>query len=414
MRLLTKTALYYSVLSALLFIIGGVVLFFVLRSAIYGEVDERLHSKKHSVEREIKDTGKFPSPSLALEISESGEGMTRQTVLRDTMLRDVFEDDMVPFRLLVFTTTIGTESRRIVLKHSLLESDELVEWILWVLLIFLAVLIAGLAALNVWISKKVWAPFYRNMEKIKNFKLTGTPRLDLTDADIMEFKWLKQAVEDMAARIISDYKNIKEFTENASHEIQTPLAVITSKIELLIQSGDLDQKQVEIINQAYRASQRLSRLNRALALLTRIENREYGEKEDVNLADLIQKHLDDTTELIESRQISVKKELARVALRINSSLADILVSNLVSNAIRHNVEKGEINIRLSPESLIISNTGKEPPCPADQLFERFKKGDPSSGSLGLGLSIAAKIADINGLSLEYEFVDGLHTLKFFF
>jgi signal transduction histidine kinase len=414
MRLLTKTALYYTIFSTLLFLVGGFILFFVLRSAIYEEVDERLYKKKERVEREIKENGEFPSPSTVLEISKPGAGMPRETEIRDTVLRDEYEGDMEPFRVLIFTATAGQESRQIVLKHSLLESDELVEWILWVLLIFLAVLIAGLALLNVWISKKTWAPFFHNMEKIKAFKLTENPALELKDADIMEFKWLKKAVEEMAGRIISDYKNIKEFTENASHEIQTPLAVINSKIEILIQSGNLDQKQMDIINNVYKASQRLSRLNRALALLTRIENREYTDREDLNLTHLIQKHLDDTAELIESKQISVNKELGPVLLHINSSLADILVSNLISNAIRHNVEKGEIKIELSPRMLVISNTGKELPCPADRLFERFKKGDQSSGSLGLGLSIAGKIAEISGFRLEYEFLDGLHTLKLSF
>jgi signal transduction histidine kinase len=412
MKLLTKTSLYYIVLSTLLFIAGGIVLFFILRAAIYNEVNERLYSRKENIEKQIHQEGRLPQASSDMEIQRIDSVAPTGTVLYDTILYDPYEGELEPFRVLAFTTQINGQIYQGILHHSLIESEELVEWILWSLSAFLLVLIIGLTTLNFWISKKVWAPFHENIKKIRQFGLIENPDLKLSSSDIKEFQWLEQAMDEMVNRIKQDYMKIKEFTENASHELQTPLAVIAAKIELLIQSETLKKEEMENIQAVYQAVKRLSGLNQALVLLTRIENREYRKTEQVDLAKLVEKNLNNLAELIALKHLLIKKELAESAVvQINPDLADIIISNLIGNAIKHNVENGKINIKLTSKMLSISNTGRPLPCPADLMFERFRKAEPSSHSFGLGLSIVKEIVDLCKFQIEYTFQDNLHIIR---
>ena len=216
----------------------------------------------------------------------------------------------------------------------------------------------------------------------------------------------------MTNKIQGDYKSLKEFTENASHEIQTPLAIIKSKLELLIQQENFKEEQMQAIQSVYDAANRLSRLNQALILLTKIENHQFEKREQIDLTEVVKKHILNFKELIEAKEIRLNHTIeGDVKLKINPVLADVLISNLLTNAIKHNVEKGEINLSLSKNELTVSNTGAELKINPLELFDRFKKDSVSSESLGLGLSIVKKICDSEKFTISYECLNKLHSLK---
>ena len=208
-----------------------------------------------------------------------------------------------------------------------------------------------------------------------------------------------------------DYEEIKSFTENASHEIQTPLSIIKSRLELLSQS-DLSEDQMNTIQSVYEATNRLSKLNQSLILLTKIDNQQFSESEEVNMSILINKHLSNYEELISAKLITIKKNIRdNVKININETLAEILVSNLITNAIKHNIDKGVIEIILTGHQISISNTGIPLQSESSELFERFKKDKVSSESLGLGLSIVKKICERYGFTVTYHYSDLLHTVS---
>jgi len=219
----------------------------------------------------------------------------------------------------------------------------------------------------------------------------------------------------MSKKLQQDYRSLKEFNENASHEIQTPLAIIKSKLELLIQNEALDEDQMRIINSVYEATNRMSRLNQGLLLISKIDNNQFPRAEKINFQQLIEKNLEHFEELISLKKIRVTVSFSKkVEHEMNKTLAEILVSNLLSNAIRHNLEEGEISVTMDAENLTISNTGHPLTLSPGELFERFRKSDRNSESAGLGLAIVKRILLIYNYHISYTVNGPTHQLKISF
>jgi len=219
----------------------------------------------------------------------------------------------------------------------------------------------------------------------------------------------------MTKRVRNDYESLKNFTENASHEIQTPLAIIKSKLELLSQSENLDETQILVIGAINDAASRLSKLNQSLLLLTKIENRQFIESERLNLSFILSENLENFEELAETKNIKINRNIKEnVPVEMNESLSGILISNLIINSIKHNQNNGFIDVKLDNNILKISNTGAKPGTKTEAFFQRFKKDLGSNDSLGLGLSIVKKICDNYGFTVQYDYKESLHivTIEF--
>jgi signal transduction histidine kinase len=261
---------------------------------------------------------------------------------------------------------------------------------------------------NYYLSRRLLRPFHQTLRAIKGFRVSNTAPLELQESNIREFEELNTLMLDMTDKIKDDYRNLKEFTENASHEIQTPLAIIKSKVELLIQSS-LNDEQMQHVQSIYEVSNRLSKINKALLLLAKIENQQFQQTQTIDLRQLVEKHLQNFQELIEMKNIYLKTEINSSAqIELNPILADMLISNLLSNAIKHNYQEGEIIVGLSQNVLKINNTGKTDGVKGEAMFERFKKGNNVSNSVGLGLSIVKKICDVNHINIVHLYKEDVH------
>jgi signal transduction histidine kinase len=215
----------------------------------------------------------------------------------------------------------------------------------------------------------------------------------------------------MSEKILKDYQNLKEFNENAAHELQTPLAVIKSKLDLLIQNEQLDKFQLDLIRSVYEATSRMSKLNQGLILISRIQNNQFSESEDIDIQIIVDKTLEHFQEMTDLKYIQVEREYTHpMILQMNRTLAESLFTNLVSNAIRHNHSNGLIKISIRSNVFTISNTGPELNMDPRKLFDRFRKSDSRPESVGLGLSIVQKICIFYQLSLHYKYHQGFHTL----
>ncbi|MCX6229629.1 MAG: HAMP domain-containing sensor histidine kinase, partial [Bacteroidia bacterium] len=257
-----------------------------------------------------------------------------------------------------------------------------------------------------------WKVFYDTIAKINNYEVNSDKAFELQESDIKEFEDLNRVIVTMTKRIKNDYLNLKEYIENASHEIQTPLAIINSKMELLLQSGDMQEKQYKSVAEAYEASNRLSRLNKTLILLAKIENRQFPELKPVNPAIMINHQLESLEDLIHSKKIKITKLLdPEATISVNPYLAEILFVNLIKNAIRHNLTGGHLILELTSQSLKIANSGSSTPLDPEMLFKRFHTSSSSPESLGLGLSIVQKICTIYGFQISYRYEDELHVMQ---
>ena len=191
--------------------------------------------------------------------------------------------------------------------------------------------------------------------------------------------------------------------------------LINSKLELLIQSKKLTAEQSEMFQTMYQASEKLSKLNQSLILITKIENAQFVKKEEILLEPEISQIVDNFEDLIKARSIQMKIDLdTEVLVEMDRSLVEVLFSNLIANAIRHNIDQGEINISLTEKEFKISNSGESLNCEPQHLFKRFQKVNGSSESLGLGLSIVKSICDFYHMEVTYIYKEGLHELTITF
>jgi signal transduction histidine kinase len=447
MKLLTRTNLYFALIALVVFAIGGAVFGYELRRATKSDAEEKLNVERDKLIQYVRahknipqnfiylgDTvcfTKFSQPwslngALQKSFNVSADngrietykletpGCTvceSQQLLKDTALYTAAEKDYEPYRMLEFGLNEDTLHYKVVILKPLIESDELTEAVVGTIVIIAVVLLLALLLLNTLISKTVWSPFYKMLYKLEAFDLTKEGSVEFGTTSIKEFRELRNVLVLMTRKISSDYRSLKEFTENASHELQTPLSIIQSKVELLIQSENLSAMQMAEVQAVYEATGRLSRLNKALLLLAKIENRQFAETKEISLDELIEKKLENFSDMIAHKHLNVVKELEPVKINIHPSLADILLSNLIGNAIKHNIEGGTLKIELTTNKLTISNSGKPLSMPPEELFQRFRKADGASESLGLGLAIVKEICNVNGYSINYFYVNNLHIIS---
>jgi signal transduction histidine kinase len=251
------------------------------------------------------------------------------------------------------------------------------------------------------------------LSELKTFNLSDNKAFPLKPNTVDEFDELNKVVHSMSSRVKNDYQHLKSFTENASHEMMTPLAVITSKLDMLIQDETLKPEHYEQINDIYSATGKLSRMNQSLLLLVKIENNLIEDAELLSLDILISQKIKQFQELISAKELTVIETIEMRKVMVSKYLIDILLNNLFSNAIRHNINNGKVTINLTDAHLVFQNTGSNHALNAGTLFERFQKGKKSEG-VGLGLTIVKNICSVYSWHINYSFENSLHTFQIVF
>ncbi|MES2063407.1 MAG: HAMP domain-containing sensor histidine kinase [Bacteroidota bacterium] len=280
-------------------------------------------------------------------------------------------------------------------------------------LALMLVLLTILSLANRYMINDLWKPFFGLLAHMKAFNVSESNSFTLINNKVDEFTDLDNAIAEMSSRVKSDFLNLKQFTENASHEMLTPLAVITSKLDTLIQDETLKKEHFDQIQDIYGAAGKLSRLNQSLLLLVKIENNLITDNGNLQLHQLINDKLRQFQELSAGKEIRIYAEIGGKEVLVSKYLLDILLNNLLSNAIRHNHSKGNINIYLTDEKLTIQNSGLTSPLNRKSIFDRFQKGSNSEGA-GLGLTIVKNICNVYGWDMQYSFVNSLHTFSITF
>ncbi|MCB0560686.1 MAG: HAMP domain-containing histidine kinase [Lewinellaceae bacterium] len=413
MKLLQATGRYYLLFSLFLFVLGGGILYLALSYFIDIETDERLLDTKPALQFQLSAMDSLPSVLVisddVIETTPLPE-FTEYEHFSDTLVWDPIEKEFEPYRKFTYHDKIHGGPYRIALSHTKLDSEALVMTSLFAVLGILLFLLLAINLFNRYLSLRLWRPFYQTIEQIRGFAFDKGAPLSPPRTRIEEFEVLNRALELMTTKVLSDYRSLKQFTENASHEIQTPLAIIRSKIELLMQQGGRNENERQAIQYIQEAASRLSKLNTSLLLLARIENRQYSDTRELNFKTLIEKKIDQLEPLISSKNLTVQAQLADVSQKMDPTLAEVLLSNLLINAIKHNLPGGNIEARLQEKKLSIRNTGKPLTGPSEDLFKRFRKGTDASPSLGLGLAIVKEICAIYGFEAKYAYQDNWHEL----
>jgi len=412
MKLLAKYNLVNVATTIIVLMLSGLVYYFFIEHALVHQLDKSLVAEEKEITDYIKENNALPEPSYTRDEQEvyapaSGGMITRKFSSIKLPGNGYYEN--VLYRQLEFAVTVKGKIYKADVRKSQEETEDLVQLILKITLAIVLLLLVTLFIINRFVLRKIWKPFYSTLQQIKQFNVKGKDNVSLEPTNINEFAELNDAVTVMATRTIHEYIEIKSFTENASHEIQTPLAIIASKLELLSQSENLEEEQMNAIQSIADTTSRLSKLNQSLLLLAKIDNRQFATADKINISAVLLRHISNYEELFHAKEITVVKNIIReVMITTNETLAEILIVNLLTNAIKHNIDKGFINVGLNEKHLIVSNTGKVLHVNPAIFFERFKKDSTFNDSMGLGLSIVKKICETYGFGVTYHYENPLH------
>jgi signal transduction histidine kinase len=326
--------------------------------------------------------------------------------LSDTLIYDPSQDELEVFRELSSFHSHNGLTYEITVRNLKVESENILIAIVISYIVILLLVFITLFYLNNSRNKRLWAPFFTNLERMKSFSLSSSGPIILEESPILEFTELKKELETLTQKVTTDYLNLKQFTENVSHELQTPLAIIMAKIDNIINRDDLTDTQFTDLSSIQNDIQRLTQLNKRLVLLTKIENRQFTNIHDVSLASLLEKSIKDFQE-ISPTAINFKKQ-NDILVKMDPYLASILCNNLLSNALKYHQGEDPIAVLLKGNTLQISNAGQNALKQPEEVFSRFYRESETAKSTGVGLAIVKRICELYNYKINYSFSEGQH------
>ena len=415
MKLFAKYSRVNIVASVLALLVGSVVYYFSVRYVLIKELEDTLKVEEAEILDHIATHGQLPEPANYRDQKISYEPATTAIHRKfyHTQKPETHHKGNEPYRELAFSVMVKGQLYTVFVAKSEEETEDLLELIMLITAGMILVLLGTLFLANRLLLRRLWRPFYETLDSIRQFNLSTRQLLPTRATDTQEFVDLNAAVQQMTAKIGKDYEMLKNFTDNASHEMQTPLAIINSKLDLLIQDTSLGERHHQPVQAMYDAISRLRQLNQSLLLLMKIENNQFAYTEPVDLALLIKEKLGQLEDPLKDRRLTLRTDLHPLQLPINDYLADILLNNLLLNAIRHNQEDGSVEIQLRDRSLRVSNTGPALGFDPATIFNRFTKGMHSGGT-GLGLAIVKQICDNYQFALSYRYINNMHVIEVLF
>lgn len=343
------------------------------------------------------------------EVSESYAASHPQITYRDEMVFITEKSETEPARVLI--TIFRTEDERymeLVVYTPTIEKLDLLRAILgWIIFLYVLLLLIILS-INIWVFRKNMKPLYVLLKWLDSSQLGKKNEPLENTTKITEFRKLNAATMAFAERGEKLFEQQKTFIGNASHEMQTPLAICRNRLEMLMEDETLTEHQLNELIKTHQTLENLTRMNRSLLLLCKIENGQFADTRSVCLNDILAHYLDDYKEVYAYRNITVTVTTdSSFCVEMNDSLVSVLVTNLLKNSFVHNIDGGFIYIKITADTFEISNTG-EKPLDRERIFERFYQGQKKEGSTGLGLALVDSICKANHLKIDYTYVENRH------
>lgn len=416
MRLLNLLTAWYILITMVGLLIGGFLIYKKLDSEIDFELGRELDRQIEAYAQRVK--AGVPPDRLnydKLEIKEIPFNLPIEELsLRDTV---AYHDPMNRHeKQLKASKSFKTEDKhyRISYYNVVIESEDITET---VVITMASIFLIQLVILGFFVrigSKRILRPFHRTLSKIRGFNFQQNKPLEFDQYAISEFNKLNSFLSRMSLKLLKDYRQMKEFSENLSHEIQTPSAIIRGKLEHMM-NEDISENQAAMIQSIYQSNEKINKIVRSLSMLAKLENEEFEAPETINLSPVLFRVIESMEELIEMKDLNLKTQIKEEAfVKIHPFVAEVLLQNLINNAIKHNQPGGRIQVELNDYSIRIENTGKLPDFDPEIFFERFKRAENRSDSIGLGLAIVKQICKTYGFRPTYRIENNLHVISILF
>ncbi len=414
-KLLNKTLHYYVVFGILFFAIAIPSFYFFVDKNYVHEIDEYLtlqqerawnNSLQTLTIEEISVWNHFNNDKIILPDS----AQQQPTIFFTKKYYNEQEKENQFYRVSYSKIKIEGKPYILEIRFNIYEAKRNIESGITIQLLLFLCLIFGFVLITRLIYKKLWKPFYQTLRQIEQFNIRKYESPHFPETSTQEFFQLNQALEKLINNNLQAYKIQKEFTENASHEMQTPLAIFQSKLDILLQQPNLTEEQLAIIQSLYTATSRLVRMNKNLLLLAKLDNLQFLETQPLNISEVIEESLSFLSEQAEANNIQIKSNIVSsdITVRVNKVLLESLINNLITNAIKHNIPQGIISIAFKDNRLVILNTGTEKPLDETILFRRFCRMSEKTKGSGLGLAIVQQICNLYNWQVSYSFQEGNH------
>ncbi len=419
MKLIYKIIIRMSVFYLLTMGIWAPLFYYVIMNEIHDEQDDMLTEYSETLMLECLTADSLTSDTrinnldfYLTRITEEEAAATPHMLFSDREMYIHMRDEREPARVLetIFQNARG-EHFKLTLYIPSIDNEDLIEAIFsWVVALLIVLIVLALA-INILIYKSSMAPLHRLLGWIDGLKIDTATTPPDNPTDISEFRQLNRAVALFATRAHQDYERQKEFVGNASHEIQTPVAVCRNRLEMLADT-DLTEEQLAEVMKTIQTLNYISRLNRTLLLLTKIDSHQFPDTEPIDINEQVRSLMEDFGMAYGHKEIDVEcTEQGRFHTVMNGTLATTLLSNLLKNAFVHSPEKGRIAIAMAEGTLTISNTAEHGPLDGSRIFDRFYQGSKKEGSTGLGLAVVKAIATLYGMEIRYSYSDGMHNFR---
>jgi len=420
MKLQNYTLRYLAITLLLVIPIWAGLFYVLILDEVYDNIDDDLKNSKIIIvrhafaDRKLLNSPEFGINKFTIKPLPKDNYAAKDEFFSTKEFME-YDNDDEPVRILKsFFKDDDGNNYQLTIKASIVEEDELLQDLFLALLGLYIMLVISILAVNHLLLKKIWKSFHVVLDNLKEIKLGTGSRLKAINSPIDEFNTLAKEVEKMLNRNESIYSSQKQFIENASHELQTPLAISINKLELFAENTILPDDQMIEIGKITDTLNRLTRLNKSLLMLSKIENQQFSEEEEVNFNKLILVLTEDYTDLADFKKVKITvKENDSLHFKMNKGLAIALISNLLKNALIHNHQEGFVNFTINKNEIIISNSGNNTPLNLEVIFSRFYRHTPTNESTGLGLSIVKSIINNYSIVVEYLFT-GDHQFKITF
>jgi two-component system, OmpR family, sensor histidine kinase QseC len=415
MNLFTRYFRINLLATVIIFLLASLAFYFLLWYVSIRQVDEDLKIEQREIETYVEKYNRPPEPvnvkdqNISYEISD-----IKKTFRSFGTIHSPNRDEKEDFRQIRFTLPVNNQWLMFRVAKSLETTENLNRSIIAVSLITIITILLVSLLINRWQLRRLWKPFYSTLAGVEKFKLGENGKPVFGSSPINEFNQLNSTISQFIQGAEREYFLLKEFTENASHELQTPLAIVRSTLDVMIQDEKLSESQSNSLQTAYSAIQKMSKLNQSLLLLSKIENRQFSDIQSFDFKRLVEDKMADWQELWQGRDLHLNSYLESMPVTMNEQLAEIMLNNLFSNAARHCREGGEIFIRLADRIFEFSNEAADGPLDPDKLFKRFSKAGQTTDQHGLGLSIIKQITEVSNLSINYRFSEGKHIFSIHF
>ena len=420
MKLIHNIAVRLSV--ALLPVIGlwAMVFYFVIVDEINDEADDLLESYaeqlmvrklsgKELPVTNIMTDGHYSISQVTESYADSQAGMEYYD--SNFYISETDENEPARFLKTIFRDREGRCFELIVATPTF-EKDDLIGTILWWILALYLILLLTVILIALVVLQKSMRPLYKILDWLNAYTPGKSHSRLSIDTDIHEFRQLEKVTTEATNRSDNAFEKQKQFIGNASHELQTPLAVLGGRIDWMLDNDSLGEESVGELVKMKRELGHIVRLDKTLLLLTKIDNDQFPDQTDVNLSSMVLSQKELYEEIFSSKIIccSVQVPDEPVIVRMNETLASILVTNIIKNAFVHSPEGGTVTLTLTENGLVVANSG-DSPLDRGRIFDRFYQGAKKDGSTGLGLALAKTIADRNGLCLTYSYENGMHLFR---